>query len=144
MPRKILSIKLWTSLLLAPFAFGAHAEQASLTTVGDALCRFRVTRIVHIAQYGLDFAHGARADRRAAGLYPLRGHRVQLLPGGERQGHPSRLRAHHAGGSEKYPAPALDDALLHQTYNSDFNAFTEISDAPIVSASPRSPASTPT
>lgn len=57
MPRKILSIKLWTSLLLALFAFGSHAEQASLPIVGDALCGFRVTQIVHIAQHGLDFVH---------------------------------------------------------------------------------------
>ena len=54
-------MKKWLIPLLAAmlvlFALGAAAQEQEMFAVGDELCGFKVTQIVHNQQYDLDFVH---------------------------------------------------------------------------------------
>ena len=134
--------KCWVFLLaamLALFALGASAQE--LPAVGDELCGFKVTQIVHNAQYDLDFVHMEHEKTGALLVYipcedTERSFTVSFrTPAENDKGIPHVYEHSTLGGSEKYPDPSLFFSMINQTYNTYLNAGTYISNTTFDSAS---------
>ena len=127
--------------LLALFALGASAEEQVLPAVGDEICGFKVTQIVHNAQYDLDFVHMEHEKTGALLVYipcedTERSFTVSFrTPAESDKGIPHVYEHSTLGGSEKYPDPSLFFSMMNQTYNTYLNAATYISNTTFDSAS---------
>ena len=139
------SVKRWLALLLIGlvtlFAFTACAGKNSLSKVGDELCGFRVTQIVHNSQYDVDCVHMEHEKTGAQLIYipcedTERSFTVSFrTPAESDKGIPHVYEHSTLGGSEKYPDPSLFFSMIDQTYNTYLNASTYISNTTFDSAS---------
>ena len=129
------------SAMLMLFASGACAQETTPLSVGDELCGFRVTQIVHNEQYGLDFVHMEHEKTGALLVYiPCedieRGFCAAVRTPTENDKAIPHIYEHITlSGSEKYPDPSLLFSIINQTYNTFFNAGTYISNATYFSSS---------
>lgn len=138
-------MKKWLAVLLgamlALFALGAAAQEQELPAVGDELCGFKVTQIVHNEQYDLDFVHMEHEKTGALLVYipsedTERSFTVSFrTPAESDKGIPHVYEHSTLGGSEKYPDPSLFFSMMNQTYNTYLNAATYISNTTFDSAS---------
>ena len=154
------SAKLWIALLvvamIAAIALSAcgkapetenppeHSEAQqtnSLSKVGDELCGFRVTQIVHNEMYAVDCIHMEHEKTGAQLVYipcedTERSFTVSFrTPAENDKGIPHVYEHSTLGGSEKYPDPSLFFSMIDQTYNTYLNAGTYISNTTFDSAS---------
>lgn len=138
-------MKKWLIPLLAAmlvlFALGAAAQEQEMLAVGDELCGFKVTQIVHNQQYDLDFVHMEHEKTGALLVYipcedTERSFTVSFrTPAESDKGIPHVYEHSTLGGSEKYPDPSLFFSMINQTYNTYLNAGTYISNTTFDSAS---------
>ena len=136
-------MKKWLALLLmAVCAFSAQLAIAQETfAVGDELCGFTVTQIVHNEQYDLDYVHMQHRKTGALLVYipcedTERSFTVSFrTPAENDKGIPHVYEHSTLGGSEKYPDPSLFFSMINQTYNTWLNAATYISNTTFDAAS---------
>lgn len=136
-------MKKWMAFLLcAMLALAVQAALAQeLPAVGDELCGFKVTQIVHNVQYDLDFVHMEHEKTGAQLVYipcedTERSFTVSFrTPAESDKGIPHVYEHSTLGGSEKYPDPSLFFSMINQTYNTYLNAGTYISNTTFDSAS---------
>ena len=139
------SKKLWIVLLLSAmlllFAACAGEEEIGLPAVGDELCGFRVTQIVHNNQYDVDCVHMEHEKTGAQLIYipcedTERSFTVSFrTPAENDKGIPHVYEHSTLSGSEKYPDPSLFFSMINQTYNTYLNASTYISNTAFNAAS---------
>lgn len=132
---------LWLTAILLLITLSAGAQAQETLAVGDTLCGFKVTQLVHHAQYDLDFVHMEHEKTGALLVYipcedTERSFTVSFrTPAESDKGIPHVYEHSTLGGSEKYPDPSLFFSMINQTYNTYLNAGTYISNTTFDSAS---------